>query len=311
MLADSRAGAPPATGAPAAGRAVCVDYYRYHGLGNDYLVIDPRETATPITPAAVRLICDRHFGLGSDGILLGPLFLDPDQPHRASVRIFNPDGGEAEKSGNGTRIFARYLVDAHDQSVGQRFVIGTAGGPVSALVSDPRHRIEMGMGTVSFHSTAVGMAGPDREVVSESLAVKGRPFAITAASIGNPHCVVPVPRATAALAQELGPAIESHPAFRQRTNVQLLEVIGRASIRIEIWERGAGYTLASGSSASAAAAAAVRLGLADRQLKVHMPGGSLQVAVAPDWSVTLVGPVEAVGSGYWAPDFLDRLAAAG
>lgn len=288
-----------------------VDYYRYHGLGNDYLVIDPRETATPITAGTVRLICDRHFGLGSDGILHGPLFQNPDRPDEASVRIFNPDGGEAEKSGNGTRIFARYLVDAHDQQVGERFVIGTAGGPVSALVSDPRRHIEMGMGTVSFHSTALAMGGPDREVVSESLAVKGRPITITAASIGNPHCIVPVPRATAALAQELGPAIESHPAFPQRTNVQLLEVISRSAIRLEIWERGAGYTLASGSSASAAAAAAVRLGLTDRRLEVHMPGGSLQVAVAPDWSVTLVGPVEAVGAGYWAPNFLDRLAAAG
>ena len=288
-----------------------LDYHRYHGLGNDYLVIDPRETSTvttAMTEDRVRLICDRHFGLGSDGILYGPLFDDADPPERPRVRIFNPDGGEAEKSGNGTRIFARYLVDAGDQRVGERFVIHTIGGPVSALVTDPRHHIEMGMGTVSFRSSAIGMTGADREVVNESLAVGGRQVVVTAASIGNPHCIVPVPSATATLVQDLGPAIENHPAFLNRTNVQLLQVLSRSEIRIEIWERGAGYTLASGSSASAAAAAAVRLGLVAGQLEVRMPGGSLQVAVAPDWSVTLVGPVEAVASGYWSPDFKSRLA---
>ncbi len=287
-----------------------MDYYRYHGLGNDYLVIDPRESRVggqSLTEAAVRLICDRHVGLGSDGILYGPEFDVLDHPERPGVRIFNPDGSEAEKSGNGTRIFARYLVDAGDQRVGERFVIHTKGGPVSALVADPRRRIEMGMGTVSFHSTAVGMTGPDREVVGESLMVRGRPVVVTAASIGNPHCVVPVPEASASLVQELGPALERHPAFSHRTNVQLLQVLSRSAIRLEIWERGAGYTLASGSSASAAAAAAVRLGLVGRRLEVKMPGGSLHVVVAPDWSVTLVGPVEAVASGYWSPDFTSRL----
>ncbi len=291
-----------------------LDYYRYHGLGNDYLVIDPRETSavtTVLTEETVRLICDRHVGLGSDGILYGPEFDDPDHPERPCVRIFNPDGGEAEKSGNGTRIFARYLVDGGDQRVGERFVIHTKGGPVSALVTDPRQRIEMGMGTVSFHSTAVGMTGADREVVNESLTVGRRQLVVTAASIGNPHCIVPVPHATATLVQELGPAIERHPAFVNRTNVQVLQVLSRSVIHIEIWERGAGYTLASGSSASAAAAAAVRLGRVNRRLEVRMPGGSLQVAVAPDWWVTLVGPVEAVASGYWSADFKSRLAQPG
>jgi diaminopimelate epimerase len=283
-----------------------MDFYRYHGLGNDYLVIDPRETSVPITEATVRLICDRHFGVGSDGILYGPLPEDAG-PAALRVRIFNPDGSEAEKSGNGTRIFARYLVDAGDRRQRERFSIHTLGGEVTALVHDPAESIEMGMGTATFHSSSIPVNGPPREVVDESLSVGGRPVRVTAVGIGNPHAVVPVARATPALAHDLGPRLETHGAFPNRTNVQVLEVLDRSTIRIEIWERGAGYTLASGTSASAAAAAAVKLGLVNRRVTVRMPGGQLTVVVGHDFSVTLTGPVEAVSSGYLAADLLRRL----
>jgi len=285
-----------------------MDFYRYHGLGNDYLVIDPRESSTPVTAGTVRLICDRHFGAGSDGVLYGPLF---DHGGIPRVRIFNPDGGEAEKSGNGTRIFARYLTDAGDRPLGERFPIQTLGGTVHALVADPRGPIAMEMGRVSFQSEDIPMTGPPREVVGELLEGLGRPLRVTAVNIGNPHCVVPVPRATETLAVELGPRLEHHPAFPERTNVQFLELVDQSTIRIEIWERGAGYTLASGTSAAAAASAAVRLGHTNRHLTVLMPGGRLAVHVGKDWLVTVTGPVAAVSSGYWAPDFRDQLLALG
>lgn len=266
---------------------------KYHGLGNDYLVIDPADLSAELTPQQIRRLCDRHYGVGADGVLLGPL---PAAAASFGLRIFNPDGSEAEKSGNGLRIFARYLWDRG--LVDERpFSVATAGGLVTAQVESGGRMATVAMGRVSFDSQEIPVAGPRREALNETLHAGDTALRCCAATLGNPHCVVLREEVSAADAQRLGPLIETDARFPRRTNVQFMQVLDRGRVRIEIWERGAGYTLASGSSACAAAAVAHRLGLCDAQVTVSMPGGRLEVGIAPDWTVTLHGPVTRVWSG--------------
>jgi len=273
-------------------------FHKYHALGNDYLVIDPADFPGPFTTGEIQLICHRNFGVGSDGILHGPF---PSDVAKCSLRIFNPDGSEAEKSGNGLRIFSRYLWDRG--LVGDEpFPIQTLGGVVRATVRPGGRTIQVEMGRVSFQSEAIPVTGPAREVINERISVGGREFMFCAATIGNPHCVVPLETIDPGLAREFGPLIETHPFFPNRTNVQFLEVIDRGNIRIEIWERGAGYTLASGSSSSAAAAVARRLGLCDRAITVHMPGGEILIELTDGYDAQMTGPVTRVAEGVIDPE---------
>jgi diaminopimelate epimerase len=273
-------------------------FSKYHGLGNDYLVMDPAELGRELTPREVRLICHRNYGAGSDGILWGPL---PAEGADFRLRIFNPDASEAEKSGNGLRIFSRSL---HDRGLVRNdpFTIQTAGGTVRARVHPGGKLVDVEMGRVSFDGAKIPVAGGAREVLNESMTVGGRTFTFSAATIGNPHCVVPLPEISEALAREFGPLIEREPRFPNRTNVQFLRVLDRGNIQLEIWERGAGYTLASGSSSSAAAAVAHRLGLCDREVTVHMPGGTLAIRIGEGFQIDMTGPVARVGEGSLDPE---------
>jgi len=277
-------------------------FAKYHALGNDYLVIDPQELSAPLTVEQIQVICHRNFGIGSDGILLGPT---PSGRARFGLRIFNPDGSEAEKSGNGLRIFSRYLWD-RKLVESEEFAVETAGGIVRCTVLDEGRLVRVEMGRVSFWSDAIPVAGSRREVLNDSLQAGDRMFTFCAAGIGNPHCVVPLPEITPELAKRYGPLIETHPSFPRRTNVQFLKVLDRANLQIEIWERGAGYTLASGSSSSAAAAVAHRLGLCDRSLTVHMPGGKLGIEIGADFSIVMTGPVTKVAEGVLADELWRR-----
>ncbi|HNS53067.1 MAG TPA: diaminopimelate epimerase [Anaerolineae bacterium] len=273
-------------------------YTKYQALGNDYLVVDPASLAAELTPEQIARVCDRHYGAGSDGLLLGPF---RDEVCDFRLRLFNPDGGEFEKSGNGLRIFARALWD--QGLVGSEpFTLATPGGPVTARVAQEGKRVTVQMGRVSFDSRRIPVAGPPREVLEETLEAAGRRFRYCAATVGNPHCVVLCDAVSAEEARRWGPAIEADARFPNRTNVQFLRVLDRRQIQIEIWERGAGYTLASGSSSCAAAAVAHRLGLCDAEIEVHMPGGMIEVSIAPDWSVTMAGAVSRVGSGLLSPE---------
>jgi diaminopimelate epimerase len=257
-----------------------IPFEKYHGLGNDYLVIDDRE-GCGLEGDLVRRICDRTRGVGSDGILLrGP---DPEGGG-FSLRILNPDGSEAEKSGNGLRIFARYLFDRGEVG-GDAFRVRTPGGEVRCRVLEAGRAVRVEMGRVRFGETRA------------RIEVAGRVLEYTSASLGNPHCVVFLDSPTKADALALGPLIEKDPRFPNRTNVQLAECLDRGALRIEIWERGAGYTLASGSSACAAAAVAHRLGLCDARVDVRMPGGTLAVEIGPELDVVQQGPVVHVASG--------------
>jgi diaminopimelate epimerase len=263
-----------------------------HGLGNDYIVIDPAKVPFAVTAEAVRLICDRHRGVGSDGILL---VSDADGAD-FGVRIFNPDGSEAEKSGNGARIFAKFLRD-HGYTDRDRFTLRTAGGRVTCALEHKDGRvaqITVDMGKARFDPL-------------DAIEVDGRRFDVTSVSMGNPHCVVIVPDLAKIDVHALGPKIETHPAFPKRTNVQFAQVVSRDEVRILIWERGAGYTLASGSSSCAVVAACHRKGLTGRDVTVTMPGGQLRITIADDGEIRMRGPVEEICTGDLSPDLLRRL----
>ncbi len=275
-----------------------IPFTKYHALGNDYIVINPKDLSKPLTTREVRIICHRNYGVGSDGILLGPL---PAQNAKCALKIYNPDGSIAEKSGNGLRIFSRYLWDT--KVVGpDEFAILTDGGVVRSTVFEDGAMVRVEMGHVSFDSEKIPVTGPKREVINEKITVGGREFTFCAATIGNPHCVLPLPEISAKLAHEFGPLLEIHPHFPRKTNVQFLKVLDRANIQIEIWERGAGYTLASGSSSSAAAAVAHKLGLVDRNISVHCPGGIIKIEIGDNFAIRMTGPVTRVSEGAISPE---------
>jgi diaminopimelate epimerase len=276
-------------------------FHKYHALGNDYIVLDPRDF--PLWQPAptieqIRIVCHRNFGVGSDGILWGPL---PSQKSQFGLRIFNPDGSEAEKSGNGLRIFSRFL---YDQGLVKEpnFTIEVPGGQVAVALKDNAQLISIAMGHVSFSSEKIPVVGAPREVLNEKIKILDREFSYCAATIGNPHCVLPLTEISAEMAHKYGPHLETHVNFPRKTNVQFLKVLDRANIQIEIWERGAGYTLASGSSSSASAAVAHRLGLVDRNITVHMPGGKIGIEIGDEFSIMMTGTVNKVAEGHMHPE---------
>lgn len=269
------------------------DFVRAHGLGNDYLVMDAARLAGELTAEQVRQICDRHWGVGSDGILLKV----PGQGADFGLRILNPDGSEAEKSGNGLRIFAKFLFD-HGYTSKADFSISTLGGVVRAqLVLENGRcgavRVEMGRAVIDRQRT--------------TLEVEGKTLSVTVLSVGNPHCVVVVPDLKGVDLARLGPAIERHPVFPNRTNVQFAQVESRRDVQALIWERGAGHTLASGSSACAVAVACFDGGVVDREVTVHMEGGDLRIEVREGLELVMTGPVEEVCTGNFSREFLQRV----
>ena len=281
-----------------------ITFFKFHALGNDYIVIDPK--LTPFEPEAgmIQALCYRHQGIGSDGVLLGP-FPVPENPQAFGLRIFNPDGGEAEKSGNGLRIFARYLLEAgYVKGAGCR--IQTLGGLAEVTYLAPDGSlVQVDMGLPTFRAGEIPFTGiaSHLEVLETALALDSGTLAITSLSVGNPHCVILEGPISAARVRQLGPEIECHPNFPNRVNVQLVEVIDRRHIRLEIWERGAGYTLASGSSSCSAASACRRLGLVDDQLTVAMPGGSIGITFTGQGRLLMTGPVQAVYQGQLRPEW--------
>ena len=269
-------------------------YVKSHGLANDYIVMDPKDLPFTLTPKAVQLICDRNRGVGSDGILV----VSPGQGADFGVRILNPDGSEAEKSGNGVRIFAKFLRE-HGYTDKDRFTLHTLGGRVTCVLEHE------GSGRVSQITVDMGKSRIDDKLTS--IDVDGRPIEVVSVNVGNPHCVVIVPDVEKVDVRGLGPKIENHKAFPNRTNVQFAQVLSRREVKIEIWERGAGYTLASGSSSCAVAAACKSKGLVDKDVTITMPGGQLKITLADDGEIKMRGPVEEICSGDLSADLLRLL----
>jgi diaminopimelate epimerase len=249
-------------------------FSKWHALGNAYLVVEQPD-AGPLTPERVRRLCDADTGLGSHGVVEVVARGDA----RAEVVIWNPDGSVAEMSGNGTRIAARWLAAETGR---EEVVVVTAGRAVAATMLSATD-VETAVGVVDIGTT-------------ETIEVAGEQVELTTASVGNPHAVVRREPAARDDLLRLGPAIENHPRFPERTNVQLVAVKGRHEIEVLVWERGAGETPASGSSATAAAAVAVARGWCESPVVVDMPGGALRVAIG-EGGATIVGPAERVASG--------------
>jgi len=263
-----------------------IDLIKYQALGNDYLVLDlpaPLDEVVRMLPG----LCDRHRGLGSDGLLAF-------DPKALTVRIFNPDRSEAQKSGNGLRIAAAHAVLEH--GAGERFELRTPGGPNPVRIinrDDAQVVSEVDIGRPSFRAADLP-ATFDGEPDRVQLDTPAGSVEAMLVSVGNPHCVVFDQPVTMERCLELGPHLERHPAFPERTNVQLFEVVDRGRVRVEIWERGAGYTLASGTSASAVAAACMRAGLVDSHVTVLMPGGDLAIRREQGGNLVQSGPARRV-----------------
>jgi diaminopimelate epimerase len=284
-------------------------FVRSHGLGNDYIVMDPSHLSFKLSPQNIIRICNRNTGVGSDGILA----LEKSTSSEAKLRIYNPDGSEAEKSGNGLRIFCKFLFE-HGYTEKSFFEVETAGGKVQAqlhLVLGKAPMVTVEMGKATFDSALIPVSGFTGEVVEKPLTIPGvnRELKVTCVSVGNPHCVVFYDDINLAEKEIhiLGTLLENHPQFPNRSNVQFAKVENDREVTIRIWERGAGYTLASGSSSCAVAAACVKTGRTKGDLTLHMPGGQLSLKVSGQFDLTMKGPVEEIAVGTVTGELLQFL----
>jgi diaminopimelate epimerase len=290
----------------ATGRGSIVsEFVKYEAMGNDYLVIDPARSPVPVTPESVVALCDRRRGIGADGVLWGPFVEDG----AIRLRIFNSDGSECRKSGNGLRIFAHYVrmegYVGHDE-----FVVETPAGPSWLKVLDfdtGAGILKVGLGAPSFDSAGIPAAGPRREIVNERIEADGEGLAITCVNNGNPHCVLFGDEISPERMKRLGPAISGAPVFPKGINVGMARILDRHSLRAEIWERGAGYVSASGSGACAIACVAHALGHVGPDVTVQMPGGTVSVSVSPSGEVFLTGEVRQVAVGMFGSKFREHL----
>ena len=269
-----------------------------HGLGNDFLLID--QAAAPSDRAVwVPRVCDRHTGVGADGVIVFAV----ESPTVVRMTLVNADGGEAEISGNGLRCLAGYAVARHGVAAGHTVI--TAAGPRAVEVSrlsDVTCRIltDLGAPILDSESIPVRLDPPRSPVVGQVLEVKGKPLTVTVTSMGNPHCAVFLAEpASDAMLAEIGPALERHPAFPRRTNVEFVTPISRHELRVRFWERGVGYTRASGTGAASAAVASILNDRVDRDVRVLCDGGVLEVSWPLGGTVRQVGEVEIVFEGEW------------
>jgi diaminopimelate epimerase len=298
---------------------------KWQGLGNDYLIVEETDLPGELTVEAIGLLCDRHLGVGSDGILLKCCPSGAIPGAVARMRVFNPDGGEPEMCGNGIRMFARYLA-ATGQVRESEFVVETLAGAITPrLLEDGTVRVDMGRARFRSASVAAEVMAEDGrrggEVVCATLEVCGSEYRFTFVDVGNPHCVIVVDDPAAFDVAGVGSVIERHPFFPNRVNVEFIKVESDGSIRMRVWERGVGETQACGTGATAVGAACVRMGLAASPVLVHLLGGDLTIEVSVDegpasgevaaaaggYRVFMTGPAEEVFS--WSPsnEFLRRL----
>lgn len=275
-------------------------FAKYHGLGNDFILLDNRDRAEPIlSPEQAVQLCDRHFGIGADGVIF---VLPGEQGADYTMRIFNSDGSEPEMCGNGIRCFAKYLaaLEGLDNTEKTYKVHTLAGSIIPTIQADGQVTVDMGQPILAAERipTTLGTAG--ETALARSLTAAGQDWTVTTVSMGNPHCVTFVDDVSAIDLPAIGPQIECHPAFPQKTNVEFVEVVRRDYLRMRVWERGAGITLACGTGACATLVAAVLNGHSDRVATVELPGGPLQITWdAVSDRILMTGPAEAVFNGVW------------
>jgi len=276
-----------------------IRFTKMHGLGNDYLLVDAMKGAPSEEklPAIARALSDRHFGIGSDGLIL----VEPSRVADFKMRVFNSDGSEAEMCGNGIRLFAKFVYE-HGHTRQRELEVETLAGiirPRLRTSGSEVTEVRVDMGEPRLRRSQIPMKGADQErVVGERMRLLGQRYQVTALSMGNPHCVLFVENVEKAKVEEIGPAIERHDLFPRRMNVEFAQIVGDGHIRMRVWERGAGETLACGTGASAVVVAGVLNGLSPRKAIVHLRGGDLKVHWSQeDNHVFIEGPAEEVCTG--------------
>ncbi|WP_216903040.1 diaminopimelate epimerase [Synechococcus sp. CCY 9618] len=287
-----------------------LQFSKYQGLGNDFLVLDARslevgEEVPGLGPEAVQRLCDRRFGVGGDGVILA---LPPKEGGELRMRIFNADGSEPEMCGNGIRCLARFLADSDGDVCPRSWQIETlAGRIVPSLADDGRIRVDMGPPFLAAEAVPTTLVVGEQGLPVGELTVGGQRLAVAAAGMGNPHAVVPVADVAAVDLDGLGSALEVHEAFPARTNVHFVQVLAPDHLVMRVWERGAGPTLACGTGACATLVACHLLGLADRRARLDLPGGPLEIEWDPSTDhVFMTGPAEAVFDGVVAPSLFPQ-----
>lgn len=275
-------------------------FRKYHGLGNDFILIDNRHDSQPcLDPATAQRWCDRHFGIGADGVIFAlPGQGDTDY----TMRIFNSDGSEPEMCGNGIRCLARFLADLEGVNEKTYRIHTLAGVITPQLLADGQVRVDMGEPQLLAGLIPTTLAAPTEKVIDVPLTVADQTWLVTCVSMGNPHCVTFVDDVDAIPLAELGPHFEHHSHFPQRTNTEFVQVITPDRLKMRVWERGAGITLACGTGACATVVAAVLTSKGDRRCAVELPGGTLLIEwSADDNRLYMTGPAQRVFTGDYHP----------
>ncbi len=273
-------------------------FIKMQGLGNDFVLVNCLDEKLPGDFGEIsRKLCDRHFGIGADGLVL----ILPSATADIRMRIFNPDGSEPEMCGNAIRCFARYV---YEHNIVRKRIIRVetlAGVIVPELVVDGERvvSVKVDMGEPRLERRLIPMEGPPGRVVNDPVTLDGSTYNVTCVSMGNPHCVIFVNDVSTVPLAEIGPAMETHPLFPRKTNVEFVQVLNRGEVNMRVWERGAGETLACGTGACATGVACVLNNLTGREITVHLAGGDLIIEWAEDNHVYMTGPAEYVFNGQW------------
>ena len=281
-------------------------FAKMHGLGNEYIVLESTKLDFRLTKQAIMRLCNIHFGIGSDGIVL----LVPSAKADFGFRVFNPDGTEAEKSGNGLRILCKYLYD-YGHAKNRHFSLETLTDIVYAdIVEEEKGKamlIRVDMGKAIFASREIPVNSDQPEFIGQKIVAGDKEFEVNCVSVGNPHCVVIKKELDENEIRIYGPLLENHPLFPNRINVQFARVLSDHDAEILIWERGAGYTLASGSSSCAASCILVKRGLIKGDITMHMKGGTLKIQIGREWDIHMTGEVREIARGVLGSELLEDL----
>jgi diaminopimelate epimerase len=277
---------------------MALEFSKYQGLGNDFILVDNRHQKEPLIPSEIAIeMCDRHFGIGADGVIFA---LPATDGSDYKMRIFNSDGSEPEMCGNGIRCLAKFIAELEGKIDSDRsYKIETlAGVIVPKLQQDGRVCVDMGLPMLSAREIPTNLAAANEKVIDRPLEVAGKTWSVTCVSMGNPHCITFVEDTEAIDLNQIGTFFEHHPAFPQRTNTEFIQIVRRNYIKMRVWERGAGITLACGTGACAAVVAGVLNNLCDRLCTVELPGGCLTIEWSElDGKVYMTGAAQKVFTG--------------
>jgi diaminopimelate epimerase len=281
-------------------------FVKMHGLGNEYIVLNSANIDIKLTGQAIKRLCNIHFGIGSDGIVM----YVPSSKADFGFRVYNPDGSEAEKSGNGLRILCKYLYD-YGFAKSRKFSVETLTDIVYAEIVEEYEGkatlVQVDMGKAIFSSRDIPVDSDRPDFIAQKIQAGDKEFEVNCVSVGNPHCVIVKKDLDVDEILKYGPLLENHPLFPNRINVQFAKVLSDHDAQILIWERGAGYTLASGSSSCAASSVLLKRGLVKGDLTMHMPGGKLKIQIDSDWNIRMTGEVRSIAEGILSPELLEDL----